>query len=171
MEFIVHDNPVGRTDRNYIARADLGPFGLDGQMEQLWLRPLDDGTFAIACIPFRTYGLALGDRVRLSGEGTQVAEVLTASGHRVLRMLLITGAGPERLAEGIARIKTEMTTRSARLRRRSGRSDRRGAGRGGENDRFSTPAARVLPPLRLSDEPLPTSSDCDDDHTIEVTPR
>lgn len=110
MEFIVHDDPVGRTDRNYIARADLAPFGLDDQMEQLWLRPLDDGTFAIACIPFRTYGLALGDRVRLSADGTQVAEVLASSGHRVLRMLLMTGAGPERLGQGIARIKTEITT-------------------------------------------------------------
>lgn len=50
-EFIVHDDPVGRAASNYIAHADLAPFGLDGQMEQLWLKPLNDGTFAIAAYP------------------------------------------------------------------------------------------------------------------------
>lgn len=102
--FIVHDDPVGRAARNYLAQADLAPFGLDGQMEQLWLKPLDDGTFTIVCIPFCTYGLALGDRVRLSGND-RVAEVLGFSGRRVLRMLLMPGPDPERLPQAVARIK------------------------------------------------------------------
>ena len=102
-KFIVHDDPVGRAARNYIAHADLAPFGFDGQMEQLWLKPLDDGTFAIACIPFRTYGLALGDRVVLSDD--EVTEVVGLSRHRVLRMLLMPGADPARLPQAITRIK------------------------------------------------------------------
>ncbi|WP_338491845.1 DUF4265 domain-containing protein [Streptomyces sp. SJL17-4] len=85
---IVRDEPVGRAQNNYIAQADLAPFGLDGQVEQLWLKPLNDGTFSIACIPFQTYGLALGDRVRLSAND-QVSEVVGRSSHRVLRMLLM----------------------------------------------------------------------------------
>ncbi|MDX3853286.1 DUF4265 domain-containing protein [Streptomyces sp. AK02-01A] len=105
--FIVHDEPVGRAQRNYIAHADLAPFGLDGQMEQLWLKPLNDGTFSIACIPFCTYGLALGDHVVLS-EDEQVSEVVGLSQHRVLRMLLAAGPDPERVTEATTRIKTEI---------------------------------------------------------------
>ncbi|MCF3179696.1 DUF4265 domain-containing protein [Streptomyces polychromogenes] len=105
-EFIVHDEPVGRARNNYIAHADLAPFGLDGQMEQLWLKPLNDGTFSVACIPFRTYGLALGDRVVLS-EDDQVSEVVGRSQHRVLRMLLMPSPDPERVAEATTRIKAE----------------------------------------------------------------
>ncbi|MCX5192295.1 DUF4265 domain-containing protein [Streptomyces sp. NBC_00249] len=97
-KFIVHDDPVGRAQRNYIAQADLAPFGLDGQVEQLWLKPLNDGTFSIACIPFQTYGLALGDRVRLSAND-QVSEVVGPSSHRVLRMLLMPAPDPKQLTE------------------------------------------------------------------------
>ncbi|MEU2834946.1 DUF4265 domain-containing protein [Streptomyces lavendulae] len=105
--FIVHDDPVGRGQRNYIAHADLAPFGLDGQMEQLWLEPLNDGTYSIACIPFRTYGLALGDQVRLS-EDDEVSEVVGLSSHRVLRMLLMPDSVPEWLGETTDRIKAEI---------------------------------------------------------------
>ncbi|MGV9984368.1 DUF4265 domain-containing protein [Streptomyces olivaceus] len=106
-EFIVHDDPVGRAQSNYIAHANLAPFGLDGQMEQLWLTPLNDGTFSLACIPFRTYGLALGDQVLLSADD-QVSEVVGLSWHRVLRILLMPSQDPERLAEATSRIKHEI---------------------------------------------------------------
>ncbi|PIB00002.1 MULTISPECIES: DUF4265 domain-containing protein [Streptomyces] len=106
-EFIVHDDPVGRAQSNYIAHANLAPFGLNGQMEQLWLKPLNDGTFSIACIPFRVYGVALGDRVLLSADD-EVSEVVGLSRHRVLRMLLMPGPDPTRLTEATARIKQEI---------------------------------------------------------------
>ncbi|MFJ6392337.1 DUF4265 domain-containing protein [Streptomyces sp. NPDC091972] len=106
-EFIVHDDPVGRTQSNYIARADLARFGLDGQMEQLWLKPLNDGTFSVACIPFRVYGLALGDRVLLSADDS-ISEVVEFSRHRVLRMLLMPSPDPTRLTGATARIKHEI---------------------------------------------------------------
>ncbi|MFJ4866905.1 DUF4265 domain-containing protein [Streptomyces sp. NPDC088748] len=104
-KYIVHDEPVGRAQSNYIAQADLAPFGLDGQVEQLWLKPLDDGTFSIACIPFQTYGLAPGDRVRLSAND-QVSEVVGRSSHRVLRMLPMPVPDPKQLTETINRIPT-----------------------------------------------------------------
>ncbi|WP_030971735.1 DUF4265 domain-containing protein [Streptomyces sp. NRRL S-1824] len=106
-KFIVHDEPVGRAQSNCIAQADLAPFGLDGQVEQLWLKPLDDGTFSVACIPFQTYGLALGDRVHLSANG-QVKEIVGTSSHRVLRMLLMPVPDPKQLTETIDRIRTEI---------------------------------------------------------------
>lgn len=106
-KFIVHDEPVGRAETNYIAQADLAPFGLDDQVEQLWLKPLDDGTFSVACIPFQTYGLALGDRVRLSAND-QVSEVMGSSSHRVLRMLLMPVPDPKQLTETTDRIRSEI---------------------------------------------------------------
>jgi hypothetical protein len=105
IQFIVHDDPVGRAHSNYIAHADLAPFGLDGQKEQLWLNPLNDGTFSIACIPFHTYGLALGDRVVLSDDD-EVTEVVGLSWHRVLRLLFVPGLAPEQLAQAVDRIKS-----------------------------------------------------------------
>ena len=85
---IVHVDPVERKDSNYIAQIDLAPFGLDGQFEQVWLHDLADGSYALACIPFMAYGLALGDVVRLAPDG-RVAELVRRCGHRVLRVLLI----------------------------------------------------------------------------------
>ncbi|MEU9234435.1 DUF4265 domain-containing protein [Streptomyces subrutilus] len=82
----------------------MAPFGLAGQTEQLWLKPLVDGTSTIACTPFCTYGLALGDRVLLS-EDDQVTEVIGFFGQPVLRMFLMPSPDPERLVQGITRVK------------------------------------------------------------------
>lgn len=73
MQYIVHEDPVGRAESNYIGQADLAPFDLDGQVEQLWVRSEEDGTYALACIPFMAYGLALGDRARVSPAGRVVS--------------------------------------------------------------------------------------------------
>lgn len=75
MKFIVHEYPVGRTATNYIARADLAPFELDGQVEQLWLKPVNGRIYEAACIPFFTYRLSLGDTVLLN-EDKYVSEVV-----------------------------------------------------------------------------------------------
>lgn len=104
MQIIVHDDPVGRARINLIGQADLAPFGLDEQVEQLWFLPEVTGTHELACIPFRTHGLALGDRVRLSPE-SQVLEIAEPSGHRVLRALLRPGHDAGRLSRSIGRIK------------------------------------------------------------------
>jgi hypothetical protein len=94
---IVHDDPVERKDSNYIAQIDLAPFGLDGQHEQVWLHDLADGTYALACIPFMAYGLALGDVVRLAADG-RVEQLVRRGGHRTLRLLLVEDADTARLA-------------------------------------------------------------------------
>ncbi|MFD5618506.1 DUF4265 domain-containing protein [Streptomyces yangpuensis] len=108
---IVHEEPVGQ-GRTHLAHADLAPFGLDGHVELLWLKPNGDETYSVSCIPFRTYGLALGDQVRLS-INDEVRELVGRSSHRVLRMSLMPDPIPERLTERTDSIRAEI--RSAGL--------------------------------------------------------
>ncbi|MFC9425785.1 DUF4265 domain-containing protein [Streptomyces sp. NPDC056987] len=108
MRFIVHNDPAGRSTNNYIARADLAPFGMDGQVEQLWLKSAnDDGSYEVACIPFFTYGLALGDTVLLTDDD-YVSEVVETAGHRTLRLLFIPDLSTADLQQAADRIKAEL---------------------------------------------------------------
>jgi hypothetical protein len=106
MKFIVHESPVRRSDSNYIARVDLAPFDLEGEMEQLWLRRLDGEHFSLCCIPFRAYGLALDDVVDISADGTTVIRLVRTSGRRVLRVLFMPGVG---LPAVLEQIKSEVS--------------------------------------------------------------
>lgn len=100
--FIGHEEPALRTDSNYIARIDLAPFELAGQIEQVWLRRAGEDQAVLCCVPFRAYGLALRDTVRLSAEN-MVIGLVRRSGNRVLRALLLEAA-PDVLGELGARI-------------------------------------------------------------------
>ncbi|MFE0731812.1 DUF4265 domain-containing protein [Streptomyces antibioticus] len=92
---------------------------MDGQREQLWLEPAGDGVYSAACIPFRTYGPALGDRVCLS-ENDEVSEAVERSSHRVLRIMLLTPTpDPGRLVETTDRIRAEISA-AGLLSERSG---------------------------------------------------
>jgi hypothetical protein len=87
IEYISHEDPVWRVEKNYMAMVDLAPFDLGGMLEQLWLREVDEGGgFEVCCIPFYAYGLALGDVVRKSGSD-RVDRLIRKSGRRVLRVL------------------------------------------------------------------------------------
>ncbi|MFE5664892.1 DUF4265 domain-containing protein [Streptomyces niveus] len=105
MQFVVHEQPVGRTTTNYIARVDLAPFGLGGQVEQLWLSTADDGSHEVACIPFSAYGMARGDVVLLN-EDDYVIEVIRHASHRTLRLLLTPDLPPADLQKAADEIKT-----------------------------------------------------------------
>ncbi|MGW7529866.1 DUF4265 domain-containing protein [Streptomyces sp. NPDC054783] len=107
MHFVVHEQPVGRAATNYIARADLTPFGLDGQVEQLWLKAVNDGSYEVACIPFSTYGIALGDIVVLNDDD-YVSEVVRNSRHRTLRLLFTPDLLPADLQKAADEIKAEI---------------------------------------------------------------
>ncbi|MFJ3221465.1 DUF4265 domain-containing protein [Kitasatospora sp. NPDC086801] len=108
MQFIVHEHPVGRAATNYIARADLAPFGLEGQVEQLWLKAINDETYKVACVPFSVYGLALGDTVLLNDDD-YVSAVVGTSRHRTLRFLFIPDLPASDLQPVAERIKAEIT--------------------------------------------------------------
>jgi hypothetical protein len=45
--YIVHLDQVERRDTSYIGHVDLAPFDLAGQVEQVWLHVLDEGTYAL----------------------------------------------------------------------------------------------------------------------------
>ncbi|CAM5509818.1 hypothetical protein SXANM310S_03746 [Streptomyces xanthochromogenes] len=107
MQFVVHEQPVGRTSTNYIARADLAPFDLDGQVEQLWFKALNDGSYEVACIPFAVYGIALGDVVLLNNDD-YVIEVVRNSWHRTLRLLFTPNVPPADVQRATDEIKTEI---------------------------------------------------------------
>lgn len=85
--YIAHSSPVHRAESNYIAMIALGPFGLDDHLEQVWLRR-DAGGAVLCCIPFCAYGVALGDTVQLSGDGSTVVAITQRSGRRTLRVLV-----------------------------------------------------------------------------------
>lgn len=69
-----------------MAMVDLAPFGFENEHEQLWLRPLPGDQFEVCCIPFRVYGMALGDVVRLGGGGRFIESVVSSSGRLVFRV-------------------------------------------------------------------------------------
>jgi Domain of unknown function (DUF4265) len=80
-----HSEPAWRDRSDYIIRVDLADHGMPGSSEQLWARRVDEHTFEICCIPFFTYGIALGDLVEWT-EADQRATVRGRSGHRNLRI-------------------------------------------------------------------------------------
>ena len=106
--YILHDEPALAAERQHSALADLAPFGLDDEYEQLWLGDLGDGTFELRCIPFRVYGLSLRDRVTVAdGLVTGLAE---PAGHRTLRALIVPdppGASLEEVRDGFIRFARE----------------------------------------------------------------
>lgn len=55
-----------------------------GAHEQLWTRTDDQTTFEICCLPYFTYGLALGDEIAWSAID-RLALVSRRSGRRLIR--------------------------------------------------------------------------------------
>jgi hypothetical protein len=58
---------------------------MPGSFEQLWTRRAEGGAFEVCCIPYFTYGVALGDLVEWT-EQTHRLDVRRKSGHRNLRI-------------------------------------------------------------------------------------
>ena len=86
-----HEAPVWKDKADFIIFADLSAAGMPGRWEQLWARQLSESEFELCCIPFFSYGLALGDKVRTAPSGGRtyvVADVDARSGRRVLRLWL-----------------------------------------------------------------------------------
>jgi hypothetical protein len=84
MEIATHAAPAWGPKADFIIRADLTDHGMPGHFEQLWARKVENAMFEICCVPFFTYGIALGDRVECDSFHTQ--RVTVKRGHRVLRI-------------------------------------------------------------------------------------
>ena len=90
-QIATHEAPVWKEKANFLIFADLLAAGMAGRWEQLWARQLGEAEFELCCIPYFTYGLALGDAVRTQPSGGRryvVTEVHARSGRRVLRLWL-----------------------------------------------------------------------------------
>ena len=62
-DIATHADPAWMAHANFIIVADLNDHGMQGRLEQLWAKKISEVEFVICCIPFFTYGIALGDRV------------------------------------------------------------------------------------------------------------
>jgi hypothetical protein len=83
-----HADPVWRDRANFIIATAIEPFGPGIESEQLWSRRVEDRVFELCCIPFFTYGLALGDLVvTAAGEGYMVQDRVEQSGRSVFRAI------------------------------------------------------------------------------------
>jgi hypothetical protein len=83
-----HQFPAWGDKANYILQADLSTYGMSGRFEQLWAKRIGEGEFTICCIPFFTYGIALGDTV-LARDDDFFQRVMRKGGHRNLRVAII----------------------------------------------------------------------------------
>jgi hypothetical protein len=91
----IHSSPVWRSEANYVLRADLAPHGLAERFEQIWVKKLVGRKFKICCIPFFTYGFALGDTVSANDED-MIVGMARKGRHRNLR-IAVSGKDVDRI--------------------------------------------------------------------------
>lgn len=87
-QIAIHSEPAWQDRANFLIFADLADHDMPGRMEQLWAQQMDRDEFVLCCIPFFTYGLALGDRVKTSPRGGReyvISERLHSSGRITYR--------------------------------------------------------------------------------------
>lgn len=87
----VHVAPTWQRMADFIILADLSEYGMPNCWEQIWARKIEDDEFMICCIPFFTYGIALGDHVRTHMSNSReyiISAMVKAKGHRVVRLWL-----------------------------------------------------------------------------------
>jgi hypothetical protein len=82
---VTHYHPVWPSDT--VILADLSPYGMPGRFEQFWATRTANGSFRISCIPFFTYGIALGDTVECDRELT-IQKIVKKDHHKTLRVAL-----------------------------------------------------------------------------------
>lgn len=99
VQYIVHESPAWRAAADYLAMADLAPFGFPDMKEQIWLRSLPDGTYEVCCIPFRVYGVSLGDTVELDDGGKTIVRVRSKGGHRAFRVFFLSKVAESKLED------------------------------------------------------------------------
>ena len=88
-KMLVHHYPIWYEQANFLIAAKINQNYQPAieQWEQLWVQQLPNDRYKICCIPFFTYGLALGDEVEID-ETHVVQRVVTNSGYRIFRVWL-----------------------------------------------------------------------------------
>ena len=93
--YATHDNPAWLRKANFILNVDLAEFQMPGRAEQLWTRRIDESHFELCCIPFFSYGFALGDWLEQCAE--RGAVVVKRMDHKVLRAAAVDSSQQDRL--------------------------------------------------------------------------
>jgi hypothetical protein len=91
-----HFAPVWPSD--FFIRADLSGHGMTGCFEQLWVKKVGEMQFQICCVPFFTYGIALGDTVQTDDKFT-FQRVILKAGHKTLRIAVANKSKQDHLHE------------------------------------------------------------------------
>lgn len=87
----VHEAPAWGAKADFLFLVDLAPWGLNGRLEQLWGRRIDDRLVELCCIPFFPYGIKLGDTVELQvlGDGGHYYDKVVTSSNRLNVRLVV----------------------------------------------------------------------------------
>ena len=93
-KIITHDFPIWREKANFIIANRLIELDvpINIRWEQIWARQLKENIFEVCCIPFFSYGLALGDFVNTSQtEGRQyvINKIVEKKGHFTYRIFFL----------------------------------------------------------------------------------
>ena len=67
--FFVHQEPVWRSQANYVIQIVIPGEPETPEFEQLWTSSQQDGSHIVCCIPFFLYGISLGDRIQKLSDG------------------------------------------------------------------------------------------------------
>lgn len=85
VQHVAHGDPVWRERANYIIQVSLELHGMQpGTFEQLWTITRGEELYEVCCLPFFTYGIALGDVLRWT-DRDRPAVVASRSGRRLVR--------------------------------------------------------------------------------------
>ena len=87
-----HEHPAAADRADFVLFIDLAPFGMPGRSEQFWVRRIADGLYEVCCIPFFSYGIALGDTIRVKNVEAPctIEEVPTRSGRVNIRLAFVS---------------------------------------------------------------------------------
>jgi Domain of unknown function (DUF4265) len=80
-----HAAPAWRDRADFIIAADISEDSRHREWEQIWAKKLGEHTFELCCVPFFTYGMALGDVVETNGAYV-IQRIIKQSGQRTVRI-------------------------------------------------------------------------------------
>ena len=84
-EIATHSNPAWRDEADFLIAAELDPEAC--RQEQLWAKKMAPQEFKLCCIPFFTYGYALGDVVETTCDYVIIKRIIS-SGRKLVRFWL-----------------------------------------------------------------------------------
>ena len=100
---VVHENPVWRSEADFIIRAEINPGEIDQKIrwEQLWVMKLATNRYKMCCIPFFLYNLSLGDEVEIEEIDNQYVfkRVVKKSGRYTFRIWFMSNDKKDEIAK------------------------------------------------------------------------